>query len=144
MKYKRRRLYLLIGAVVLALFLVIVNMKTEMPSESIATEIEDPYYFEEYEQDLKDGVYRSTNRGFVDDITVEMEVENGMITRFQVIDHNETSQISKRALTDIPYEVLQKNSAKVDILSGATQTSEGIIQGAKDCIRQAGGNPEDL
>lgn len=132
------------SAVVLALFILLVNAKTEVPQETMATEFEDPYYFEEYENTLKDGVYRSTNPGFVDDITVEMEVVNGQINSFKVIDHNETSQISKRALTDIPYEIQQENSARVDVLSGATSTSRGIIQGAKDCIRQAGGNPEDL
>lgn len=144
MRKRRRRLVLLLGSVAIALMIILVNIGNEKPKDAVATEVPDPHFFEEYEkEDLKDGVYTSTNPGFVGDITVEMTVENGRITGFRVREHNETSQISKRAMTDIPYKVLHEQSAKIDAVSGATETSKGIIQGARACIRQAGGNPDD-
>lgn len=144
MNKKRRRLALLLGSLAIAIVILLTNLGNEKPKDVVATEVPDPTYFEEYSKDdLKNGVYTSTNPGFVGDITVEMTVENGRITGFNILEQNETSQISKRAMTDIPYKVMQEQSAKIDAVSGATETSRGIIQGARDCIRQAGGNPDD-
>ena len=141
---KRRRLILLLGTLAIALVILVTNIGNEKPQDVVATEVPNPNYYEGYaNDDLKDGVYTSTNPGFVGSITVKMTVKNGRITGFEITEHNETSQISKKAMTDLPYKVLQDQSAKVDAVSGATSTSKGIIQGARDCIRQAGGNPDD-
>lgn len=141
---KRRRLALLLGSLFLAFAILMSNIGKEKPTDVVATETSDLTSYEAFvKRDLKDGVYTSTNRGFTGDIRVEMTVENSRITSFKIVEHNETSQIAKRAMTDIPYDVFQNQSAKVDSVSGATETSRGIIQGARDCIRQAGGNPDD-
>ncbi len=70
-------------------------------------------------------------------------VANGIIEDFRIVSHNETKAVTKTALTKIPYEIVKEQSVNVDIVSSATETSAAILQAARDCIRQAGGNPND-
>ncbi len=142
-KVKRRRRLLGLFSLVVALFILGTFVTKEEPIDVVASERENPYYFQDHESKLKDGVYRAKGNGFIDEIEVEMVVDQGTIISFRVIGHNETSQISKTALSTIPYQIEKDKTLKVDIVSGATETSNGIIQGARAVIRQAGGNPED-
>lgn len=140
---KRRRRIFVLFSIILAFVILGANMTKEQPQDAVATEKDNPYYFEAHQQKLKDGTYRASGEGFIDDIEVEMVVEQGTILSFKVIGHNETSQISKVALNSIPYQIERDKTLNVDAVSGATETSEGIIQGARASIRQAGGNPDD-
>ena len=144
MNRKKRRILFLIS-LVMALMILLSTLKDETPQGAVATEISNnEELYTTNENQLRDGVYRSTNDGFISPITVELTVQNGRISDFKVVDHNETTQIAKIALTDVPYEILRNKSPKVDVVSGATETSDAIIKGARDTIRQAGGNPEDF
>ena len=144
MRRKKRRRLLALFSLVIALGILGANIGTQKPQDAVASQTENPYYYEEHESKLKDGVYRAKGQGFIDEIEVEMRVELGSIVSFRVIGHNETSQISKTALSTIPYQIEKNKTLKVDTVSGATETSNGIIQGARAVIRQAGGNPEDF
>ena len=144
MRRRKRRRLLVLFSLVIALGILGANIGTQEPKDVVASQTENPYYFEEHESKLKDGVYRAKGQGFIDEIEVEMRVELGSIVSFRVISHNETSQISKTALSTIPYQIEKNKSLNVDTVSGATETSNGIIQGARAVIRQAGGNPEDF
>lgn len=145
MNRKKRRI-LFLTSLLMALMILVSTLKDETPQGAVATEISnnEELYNLTSETKLRDGVYRSTNDGFISPITVELTVQNGRISEFKVVDHNETTQIAKTALTDVPYEILKNKSPKVDVVSGATETSDAIIKGARDTIRQAGGNPEDF
>lgn len=144
MDRKKRRI-LFLTSLLMALMILVSTLKDETPQGAVATEISNnEELYTTSETNLRDGVYKSTNDGFISPITVELTVQNGRISDFKVIDHNETTQIAKTALTDVPYEILKNKSPKVDAVSGATETSDAIIKGARDTIRQAGGNPEDF
>lgn len=141
-KYLIRRIIalLLLAIVVFSGIKLATNNETH---EVIATETENPYKFSKHELPLRDGIYKSTAKGFVNDITVEMIVKNNRISDIEIVDENESKDIAKRALTKIPYEIKTNQTLKVDTVSGATHTSEGIIKAVKDCIRQAGVNPDE-
>lgn len=139
---KKRRRLLVLFSFVLAFVILGANMTKEKPRDVVAQR-DNPYYFEEHQEKLRDGIYRASGDGFVDNIEVEMIIEQGSIISFKVTGHNETSQISKIALNTIPYQIERDKTLKVDAVSGATETSKGIIQGARSTIRQAGGNPDD-
>ncbi|MDO5027839.1 MAG: FMN-binding protein [Bacillota bacterium] len=144
MDRKKRRILFLIS-LVMALTILVSTLKDEVPQDAVATEIpEHTYITTENVDGLRDGVYRARNQGFTSEITVELTVQNGMISDFKVVDHNETTQIAKTTIIDLSYQIAKNKSPKVDAVSGATETSEAIIKGARDTIRQAGGNPDDF
>ena len=76
--------------------------------------------------DLEDGYYIGTGSGYGGDIKVEVAVENGGITAVEVLEHGETAGVSDPAFEEIPAAIVTANTAAVDVVSGATMTSEGI------------------
>lgn len=93
---------------------------------------------------LKDGTYEGTGKGNNGDIKVEMKVEGGKIASVTVLEHGETPGIADAALERIPQAIVDAQSIAVDTVSGATNSSKGIIEAVRSCIEQAGGNPADF
>lgn len=66
------------------------------------------------------------------------------ITDIVVKDHQETAGIADAAINDLPGEIVASQSLEVDAKSGATFTSEGIVNAVADAVAQAGGNADAL
>ncbi|MFR9297151.1 MAG: FMN-binding protein [Aedoeadaptatus pacaensis] len=86
---------------------------------------------------LKDGSYVSAGRGMQGDIQVELRVRDGYIDRVDVVEHNENVGVAEDAFDRLEEDVLQKQSADVDTISGATEASYGFMEAVRNCIRQA-------
>lgn len=86
---------------------------------------------------LKDGSYVSAGRGMQGDIQVELRVRDGYIDRVDVAEHNENVGVAEDAFDRLEEDVLQKQSADVDTISGATEASYGFMEAVRNCIRQA-------
>jgi uncharacterized protein with FMN-binding domain len=73
---------------------------------------------------------------------VEITVANGSITDVSVIDYpsnnGKDQQINARALPVLVQETLKAQSANIDMVSGATYTSDGYLQSLQSALDQAG------
>jgi len=81
-----------------------------------------------------DGVYEGVAEGFGGDIKVEVEVKDGKLVRVDILDHSESAGIADPAIEGIPAAMLESQTVDVDIASGATYSSEGIINAVKDAL----------
>ena len=90
---------------------------------------------------MADGTYTGVGQGKNGDVTVELQVTGGKLVAVRVVKHVETPGISDAALTQFPQRVVDAQSLKVDAVSGATLTSDGIRNAVADAIRKAGGDP---
>ena len=90
---------------------------------------------------MADGTYTGVDQGKNGDVTVELQVTGGKLATVRVVKHVETPGISDAALTQFPQRVVDAQSLKVDAVSGATLTSDGIRNAVADAIRKAGGDP---
>jgi uncharacterized protein with FMN-binding domain len=74
-------------------------------------------------------------------VQVTVIIENGQIADFQINDYPHTRSMSDRiSQVAIPYlmqEAIQAQSASIDIVSGATPTSEAFIQSLQSALEQA-------
>lgn len=75
---------------------------------------------------FKDGVYEGTGKGNNGDITVEVTVEGGNIVSVVLKEHGETGGIYEAAEKGVVEEMIAGQTADVDTVSGATNTSKGI------------------
>ena len=75
-----------------------------------------------------DGNYEGTGKGLMGDITVSVEVKEGKIASVEVVDQEETPEVAEEALAEVPKQIVEKNSAEVDVVTGATGTSNGIME----------------
>ena len=88
------------------------------------------------------GTYSGSADGNNGPVTVEVTFEDdGTITNVVVTEHEETPSIAQPAIDTIPAEIVEYQSIAVDTISGATNTSNAILNAVKDCIEQAGGDP---
>ena len=75
-------------------------------------------------------------------VQVQLTVSGGTITDVQVVEYpdgnGKDQQINARALPVLVQETLDAQSADIDMVSGATVTSEGYLQSLQSALDQAG------
>ncbi len=76
-------------------------------------------------------------------VTVSITLENSVITDVTVEAEAETEGIGTKAMESMPEVMKETGSIAVDGVSGATLTSNAILEGAAAAITAAGLNPED-
>ena len=91
----------------------------------------------EVQGSYKDGVYTGTGKGNNGDITVEVTVEGGNIVSVALTEHGETEGIFEAAEKNVVENIIKTQSAEVDAVSGATNTSNGIMEAVKAALAEA-------
>jgi uncharacterized protein with FMN-binding domain len=75
------------------------------------------------------------------DVKVQLVIAGGRITDVKALryptDHAQSAYISSVVLPMLRSEVLQAQSAKINLISGATYTSEGYAQSVQSALDQA-------
>ncbi len=92
----------------------------------------------------KAGTYTATAKGHNGDVNVEVVFDDTSIVSIKVLEHAETAGIGDIAIDRLSEEIVTGQTLAVDSVTGATFTSEAILSAVEDCIKQAGGNVEDL
>lgn len=90
------------------------------------------------------GTYYGSAFGYNDDIRVEVVVKDGKIYSIKVIEHYDDQPYMKNAEKKVISAILNKQSTNVDACSGATFSSNGIIEAVRQALADAGtkDNPE--
>lgn len=85
-----------------------------------------------------DGTYEATGRGIGGDVPVTVTIEGGVITSVEVGDNSETQGIGSNAIEQLPSKIVEANgTAGVEVVSGASVTSNAIFDAVNDCLTQA-------
>lgn len=90
------------------------------------------------------GVYTGEAKGISDILIVEVEVDEENILSVKITKHNETPGISDVAIERIPKEIVEYQSLSIDTISGATVSSDAILEAAKQALEKAGANIDEL
>ena len=77
-------------------------------------------------------------------VKVTLTIKDKTITKVEVDASHETNGIGSKAAETMPGAIVAANSLEVDGVSGATQTSNAIIEAATAALKQAGLEPSDL
>lgn len=84
-----------------------------------------------------DGTYTEAAKGKNGTFDVTMTITDGKITDIQTGANNETSDIGGKAISDLPPEMLKEQTYDVDVISGATITSNAIKNAVAKCLEHA-------
>lgn len=82
-----------------------------------------------------DGTYTGEGEGFGGIIGAEVKVSGGKIVSVNLLEHSESKEISDPAIEEIPKAIVKAQSPDVDIVSGATFTSRGIMEAVADALK---------
>jgi len=86
---------------------------------------------------LKDGEYTAEVEGQEGPMTVKTTVKDGKIAAVEVVSNNETPSIAGPAMESVPQAIVDGNTCDVDAVSGATLTSNRIMDAVALCLEQA-------
>lgn len=85
-------------------------------------------------ESVEDGVYSGSADGYNGAINVEVTVESGEITDVRVLSHNDSPGISDPAIEEIPAAIVAGNTTEVEVVSGATFTSQGLMAAVNNAL----------
>ncbi len=89
--------------------------------------------FSEY----KDGTYIGEAKGKRRHLKVEITIENSRMTECRIIEHYEGAYYAKEPVEEIPRRILEAQDHRVDVVSGSTLTSQGIMDAVENALEKA-------
>ncbi len=82
------------------------------------------------ENDVEEQVLTGEGQGYNEDVPIVVEVTmvGDEITAVDIVSHEETPGLSDPAFEEVPAAIIAAQSSSVDAVSGATDTSNGIME----------------
>ncbi len=84
---------------------------------------------------LKDGVYRGSGVGYAKEVNAVVTVKAGRITDIR-LQHEE--KIDLGATDTVPKQIIERQTLEVDAVTGATVTTQAIVQAVYEALQKAG------
>lgn len=89
----------------------------------------------------KDGVYGGTGKGFRGNITVSVRIKKSKIVEIKLVkNEKDDAAYFERAWAEVPFSIIAVQSAnadQVDVVSGATYSSKGIMEAVRNALKKA-------
>jgi uncharacterized protein with FMN-binding domain len=114
------------------------NIQIEKMAAAQAMNITDaPVPLAAPEGKYNDGTYRGTAQGYGGPVTTQITVEGGDVVGIEITSADREDAAYYNMCLGILDEILEEQGADVDTVSGATLTSLGIIDSAREALSQA-------
>lgn len=89
------------------------------------------------ETQYKDGTYTGTGVGFRPGLQVSVSIKSNKITNIEITAINDTPRFYEEPVNTVPEAIIKSQSTKVDGVSGATRTSDGIKSAVDNALSKA-------
>lgn len=87
----------------------------------------------------KNNVFKGqSNNAFAGQLQLEITVEDGKITKIDIVKHGETKGIGADALDKLVEAAIEKQSSELDVVAGATVSSKAFMEALDKAMVQAG------
>ena len=87
------------------------------------------------------GVFEGEAEGYLGKIKLALTIENGAVKAIKVLERHDTDGIFDAAYEEISGKVIKANGvAGIDVVSGATYSSKGILAAVTAALNKAGAN----
>ena len=93
-------------------------------------------------REISDGVFEGSAQGYRGSIHVRLQIEGGSIMEIEIVDSIEDRFVGDEAMEELLELVLIYNSPDLDVISGATESSEGFLAAIADALEKARKNQE--
>lgn len=79
-----------------------------------------------------------TVTGMNEGLKVKVTATEDKIENVEIVEHNETENISDPAIANMPGKIVDANKVNVDVETGASMTSEGIKKAVEQALEEMG------
>lgn len=88
-----------------------------------------------HQEQLADGVFEGHSKHGPNEAWIRMTVSNQTIAEVEIIEHD--AWLGKKAEPIIPARIIEKQSTRVDAVSGATNSSNVIMNAVENAIQKS-------
>jgi NosR/NirI family nitrous oxide reductase transcriptional regulator len=88
--------------------------------------------------DYKDGVYTGSAPGYKGTTNVQVTVANGYVSKIKIVSTGDDGEFFNMAKSAVIKGILKAQTSRVDAVTGATSSSEGIMKAVADALSKAG------
>ena len=121
------------ATIMVSQLLIAVNLAKEKTADSVKKTAEN-----DAGGNFQNGIYTGTGEGYRGKVTVTVKVADGKITELVLDDYADDKSYMERAKNRIFQEMISRQNTDVDAVSGATYSSNGLIE----AVNKALGNDE--
>lgn len=121
------------ATIMVSQLLIAGNLAKEKTADSVKKTAED-----DAGGNFQNGIYTGTGEGYRGKVTVTVKVADGKITELVLDDYADDKSYMERAKNRIFQEMISRQNTDVDAVSGATYSSNGLIE----AVNKALGNDE--
>ena len=89
-----------------------------------------------------DGTFEGSARGYGGMVTMRVVVKDGYIDDVSIVDASSEDQAWLDMAVVLPKRIVEAQTTDIDVVSGATYTSVGILNGATEALRKAASEAE--
>lgn len=93
---------------------------------------------------FEEGSFNVTAPGHNGDLPMVVTLSKDRIENIEIDTSGESEGIADVVFTRIPKQIIEGQTLNVDVLSGASVTSNGVIDGVAKAVKMAGANPDIL
>lgn len=86
---------------------------------------------------VQEGDYQGMGVGFGGNILIEVTIKDNKVSKIDIINHRETSGYYEEVYRNISREIIETQNLNIDVVSGATATSRGFLNGVKSGVSQS-------
>ncbi len=86
---------------------------------------------------LKDGTYEGSEKGYGGIVKIKVTVKDGKIARVEAVDHHTEDEAYWSIAKELLQTIVDKQSTDVDAVTGATFSSNAIINGSIKALQKA-------
>lgn len=84
-----------------------------------------------------DGTFEGTARGYGGPITMQVRIDNGYIDDVRIVDASLEDDAWLDMCLGLPENIVKAQSSSLDVISGATFTSAGILNATTEALQQS-------
>lgn len=91
---------------------------------------------------FNEGIYTGTGDGYTSEIILKVETDSRKILEIEVVSENENPEIGNIVYPLLIADAKTNNGENIDVITGATLTSQGFIDALKEALSKAKGLKE--
>ncbi|MBS5478275.1 MAG: FMN-binding protein, partial [Coriobacteriia bacterium] len=85
----------------------------------------------------RDGTYYASGEGKFGELPVVVIIKDGVITRISLGANEESVVMVERVRSELVEQIIETQSTDVDVIAGATVTSEALISAVNEALARA-------
>lgn len=86
-----------------------------------------------------DGVFEGSAEGFGGPVVMRVTIDNGYIDSVEIVDVSLEDPPWVEMCEGLPDKIVRLQTSNIDVVSGATYTSAGMLNGVAEALKQATG-----